>query len=66
MKGLKHSQRDLQVAFLSGYDFSEYDLSERLAKADCAFACLVKPCDLASLEAIVQDAFGYAPRSMPF
>ena len=61
MKRLKRSQQDLQVIILSGYDFAEYDSPEHLAKADCAFACLVKPCDLESLEATMKR-----PSIMPF
>ena len=65
MKRLKHAQRDLQVVILSGYDFAEYDSPERLAKADCAFTCLIKPCDLAALEATVKDAFDHVLKACP-
>jgi hypothetical protein len=42
------------------YDFAEYDSPERLAKAECAFACLVKPCNLQQLESVTSDAFDHA------
>jgi DNA-binding NtrC family response regulator len=66
MKRLKHSHPDLQVIIHSGYDFAEYDSPEQLAKADCAFACLVKPCDLASLQATVEHAFDHALEACPY
>ena len=65
MKRLKRSQCGLQVIILSGYDFAEYDSPEHLARADCAFACLVKPCPLALLEATITDAFDHAAQACP-
>jgi CheY-like chemotaxis protein len=66
MKRLKRSQSDLQVIILSGYDFAQYDSPEHLAKADCAFACLVKPCPLALLEATIADAIDHALDAVPY
>jgi len=57
MRRLKLSQSDLQVIILSGYDFDVYDSPAQLAKADCAFACLVKPCSLQVLELTIENAF---------
>ena len=45
---------------------AEYDSPEHLAKSDCAFACLVKPCDLQSLEATIDDAFVRALEACPY
>lgn len=52
MQRLKRIQDAVQVVILSGYQYPE-----QRAKADGAFACLVKPCRMALLEATVENAF---------
>ena len=60
MHRLKRIQDGVQVVFLSGY---EYPIGR--AKAEGAFAWLVKPCTLALLEATVQHAFECAMDELP-
>ena len=55
MQRLNLHQDGMQVIILSGRD----NLEQR-AKTEGAFACLVKPCKLALMQATVEDAFEQA------
>lgn len=52
MQLLNDAQPDIQVVILSGRDYS---LEQ--ARSEGAFTCVEKPCSLAKLETIVEEAF---------
>jgi DNA-binding NtrC family response regulator len=60
MHRLKRTQDGMQVIFLSGY---QYPIGR--AKAEGAFAWLVKPCKMALLKTTVQKAFECAMDELP-